>query len=70
MEHLFLEIMVKEKETAFRREAETFRLLYQANTTPFPFTARIFDGLGEGLIRLGRHLKTKYGMTPGCAKVI
>ena len=70
MDHLFLEIMVKEKETAFRQETEFPRLPYPANTTPSPLTARLLDGLGDALIRLGRSLKAKYGMPSGCPKAI
>lgn len=67
MDHLFIELMVKEKQdAALKGLAGPGRYPSPVRQPrPSPVT-RLMDGIGDILISLGRHLKTRYGQPAPC----
>ena len=67
MEHLFIELMVKEKQdAALKGLAEQRRYTCPVQTPRPPFITRMMDRTGDTLIRFGEYLKTRYGRPASC----
>ena len=64
MDHLFLEGMIREKEAELIRTASPVRLPEAAIPRHSFLTARILETLGDALIRLGSHIKSRSGIQP------
>lgn len=64
MDHLFLEGMIRGKEAELIRTASPVRLSEAVISRHSPLTAKILETLGNALIRLGSHIKSRSGMQP------